>query len=230
MSDERGLVNETAAAGGQIQGKRQRQEDAWRLVRYADNEVLAAVADGLGGHPAGDVASREGVERFCACFAQRRKSRDGPRHWLQSGVKHAHHELRSLQARNVDYLGMATTLVALYVRGREFWAASVGDSYLLLLRNGELIGLNQLHSEMGGVTSCVGFNLTEIDIADRLLIEPGDRFLLASDGIAVLDSQEIGGLLGAAPDAPAAVKNLLDAIEDAALPAQDNATVVVLLP
>lgn len=223
-------MNESAAAGGQIQGARRRQEDAWRIVRYADTETLAVVADGLGGHPAGDVASREGVKELCAFFEQRRREgKTGPRDWLQYAVRQADLALKSLQIRDRELHGMATTLVALYRRGSEFWAASVGDSYLLLWRQAQLVVLNQLHTEGGGVTSCLGFNLTQVDQVDHL-IEPGDRYLLASDGIATLDPQEIGGLLEGAADAPAAVRGLLGAIEQAALPTQDNATVVAVFP
>jgi len=83
-----------------------------------------------------------------------------------------------------------------------------------------------LHTEGGGVTSCLGFNLSRVDLADRLLVEPGDRYLLASDGIATLDSDEIAGLLGAAPDPESAIGELLAAIEASALPNQDNVTIV----
>ena len=217
------------AAGGQIQGTRMRQEDALRVERFGENELLAVVADGLGGHPAGDVASHEGVAEFAREFLERRTPADPlPREWLKHAILGTHTHLRALQRRDPELEGMATTLVALYVRGSEFWAASVGDSYLLLRRRGQLIVMNELHAEGGGVTSCVGFHLSRVDLADRLLVEPGDRFLLASDGIATLDSDEIGGLLGEAPDPESAVSHLLRAIEDSDSPSQDNATVIAV--
>ena len=218
-----------AAAGGQIQGTRMRQEDAWHLERFAPGEFLAIVADGLGGHPAGDVASTEGVAEFARVFAEHRSVGDAePREWLKQAVLAADDRLRGMQLRDEELSGMATTIVSLYVRGTEFWAASVGDSYLLLRRDAKLLVLNELHAEGGGVTSCVGFNLSRLDLADRLLVEPGDRFLLASDGIAALDAEEIGALVGNAADPDAAVRDVLAAIEQAELPNQDNATVVAL--
>lgn len=217
------------AAGAQIQGTRRRQEDAWSLQRFDDGAVLAVVADGLGGHPAGDVASGEAVAALQRAFAARRGQPDPlPREWLKHAVLEADAHLRERAARDPALDGMATTLVALYLSGREFWAASVGDSYLLLRRDGRLIALNELHSEAGGVTSCVGFHLSRVDLADRLLVEPGDRFLLATDGIATLDADEIGGLLGAAADPETAVRDLLRAVEDSALPNQDNVTVLAV--
>lgn len=222
------------AAGGQIQGARKRQEDAWHLVEYGEGEVLALLADGLGGHPAGDVASREAVRDFAQQFAAKRDEpgadpRTGPRQWLQEATLEADRMLRALAVKKPLYRGMATTLVALYVRGDKFWAASVGDSYLLLLRDGRLMRLNELHAEGGGVTSCVGYNLSRVDIADTLPAAPGDRFLLASDGVIVLEDEEVTRFLGDAADAPAAVKRLLDAVEEARNPGQDNTTVVAVL-
>lgn len=217
------------AAGAQIQGTRMRQEDAWRLERLADAELLAVIADGLGGHPAGDVASRVGIEALQREFiAQRSGSDPSPRDWLKHAVLGADTELRKLARSDSELDGLATTVVALYARGNEFWAASVGDSYLLLRRRGQLLVLNELHAEGGGVTSCVGFNLSRVDLADGLLVEPGDRFLLATDGIATLDADEIGALVGDAADPDCAVRGVLSAIEECALPNQDNVTAVAV--
>jgi protein phosphatase len=217
------------AAGGQIQGARRRQEDAWRLEQFGDDEVLALIADGLGGHPAGDVASREAVREFVKQFtARRRRATATPRQWLQDSAIQTDACLKEMQRSNRNLREMATTLVALYVRGAEFWAVSVGDSYLLMLRAGQLMRLNELHSEGGGVTSCIGFNLARVDIADALPVAPGDRFLLATDGIVTLDDVEATGLLGGTEHAETAVHDLLAAVEHAAFPGQDNVTVVAV--
>lgn len=217
------------AAGAQIQGRRMRQEDAWRLDPLGAGEVLAIVADGLGGHPAGDTASREAVAELARVFLEARAGGAGtPRDWLKDGVLGADRHVRTLARTRPELHGMATTLVALFVRDREFWAASVGDSYLLLRRGEQLIVLNELHSEGGGVTSCVGYNLSRVDLADCLLVEPGDRFVLASDGITTLDAEEIGALVAKAADPEAAAGALLAAVEDSALPHQDNVTIVAI--
>jgi serine/threonine protein phosphatase PrpC len=217
------------AAGGQVQGARRRQEDAFGIERY-DAEVLALVADGLGGHPAGDVASREAVREFVTQFGRRRIDVTvTPRQWLQQSTMATHAALLAMTRAERRLREMATTLVALYLRGNEFWAVSVGDSYLLLLREGRLVRLNELHAEAGGVTSCLGYNLARVDIADALAVLPGDRFLLASDGIVALDDDEVAGLLGGAADAESAVRDLLAAVEKAGVPKQDNATVVAVL-
>ena len=216
-------------AGGQIQGKRADQEDAWRLERYGKAECVAALADGLGGHPAGDVASHEAVNVFISHVASQRKNATTPvRKWLEDGVIHADDHLRDMQVRDPELEGMATTFVGAYAQGRELSLVAVGDSYALLLRDGVLSRMNELHSEGGGVTSCVGFNLSRIDLADKLLLLPDDRVLLASDGIVTLAEDEIAAMLKQSIDAHAAVHNLLRAVEDAQVPHQDNVTVVAL--
>jgi len=218
------------AGGGQTQGTRRRQEDAWHVERYGDDEVLMVIADGLGGHPAGDVASREAVREFVEQFAARRaRGTQAPRQWLQDCTLATDAALREMARQKRHLREMATTLVALYARGSEFWAVSVGDSYLLLMREGQLVRLNELHAESGGVTSCVGFNLARVDIADRLSILPGDRFLLATDGVVTLDDAEVTGFLARSVEPDDAVKGMLDAVEQARLPNQDNVTLVVLL-
>ena len=216
--------------GGQVQGTRRRQEDAWHVEQYGDDEVLMLIADGLGGHPHGDVASREAVREFVGQFAARRaRGTQGPRQWLQDCTLATDAALREMARQKRELREMATTLIALYVRKTEFWAVSVGDSYLLFQRGDRLVRLNELHAESGGVTSCVGFNLARVDIADRLSILPGDRFLLATDGVVTLDDAEVTGFLARADAPQDAVKGMLDAIEQARLPNQDNVTLVALL-
>jgi PPM family protein phosphatase len=218
------------AAGGQIQGARRRQEDSWHVERYGDDEILAIVADGLGGHPAGDVASREAVREFVEQFGQRRlRATQSPRQWLQDSTLATDACLQDMARKKRALREMATTLVVLYVHGDQFWAASVGDSYLLLLRDKHLARLNELHAEGGGVTSCVGFNLSRVDLADALPVAPGDRFLLATDGIVTLDDAEVTAFLSGPQDASTAVHDLLAAVEHAELPGQDNVTLVAVL-
>lgn len=216
-------------AGAQIQGAREDQEDAWRIEAPGPDEIFAIVADGLGGHPAGDVASREAVAEVTQRFlALRERGQDSPREWLEESITWADAHLRARQRREPALHGMATTLVVFYAKGQAFWAASIGDSYLLLQRRGDLIRLNELHSEGGGVTSCLGFNLTRIDIADRLATGPGDRFLLATDGIATLNEADIEALVKTADDPATAAREILLAIEASAHPYQDNATVIAV--
>ena len=217
-------------AGGQIQGARRRQEDVFAIDRAAEGGLLTLVADGLGGLPAGDVASREAAAEFLRVFREQERAQQAtPRDWLHQAVVAADRHLHRRQAEEPALLGMSTTLVAFYARGREACALSVGDSYLMLLRNGMLYVLNELHREGSALTSCVGAQLTQVDVRDPLRIESGDRLLLATDGITTLAEATIKQVLAGAADAQAAVRGLLEAIVNALETHQDNATVVAIL-
>jgi protein phosphatase len=217
-------------AGGQIQGARRRQEDAFAIETLAGGARLVLVADGLGGLPAGDVASREGSAEFVRAVRQRADAGQGPAsEWLRQAIGEADSHLHRHQTAAPELMGMSTTLVALYARGNDACAVSVGDSYLMLLRNGMLYVLNDLHREGSGLTSCIGAQLRQIWKLDALKVGPGDRIVLATDGITTLGEATIKERVAAAASAQEAVDGLLGAIEDAMATHQDNATVVALI-
>jgi serine/threonine protein phosphatase PrpC len=218
-------------AAGQIQGARRRQEDAFAVEALEDGARLFLVADGLGGLPAGDVASREASAEFVRDFRDQARAQRGlPHDWMRHAVNEADGHLHRRQSAAPDLTGMSTTIVAFYVRGDDACALSVGDSYLMLLRNDVLYVLNELHrGEGSALTSCLGVQLRQIWVLDALKVEPGDRFLLATDGITTLGGSAIQERLAAAASSQAAVDGLLGAIEGALLAHQDNATLVAIL-
>ena len=217
-------------AGDQIQGARRRQEDAYAIDWLGDGSCLALVADGLGGLPAGDVASREAIAEFLRVFRdESRTPNTSPLVWLRQALITANRHLHRRQIEEPGLSGMSTTLVAFYARGSEAYALSVGDSYLMLQRNGVLYVLNKLHRDGSALTSCLGAQLSEVDIPEPLKIESGDRFLLASDGITTLNEARIKQVFAPAASAQEAVRGLLAAIEDALNVHQDNATVVTVI-
>ena len=175
-------------AGGQILGARRRQEDAFAIEKIDEGGVLALVTDGLGGLPAGHIASREATDEFVRVFREQAAGRkNAPDQWLHASLIAADDHLRRMQDDAPVLRGMSTTLVALYCQRNEAWSISVGDSYLMLLRNGMLYVLNELHRAGNGVTSCLGMQLSEIHALSPVPVSPGDRFLLASDGICTLN-------------------------------------------
>ena len=103
-------------AGAQIQGARRRQEDAF-AIETLDGARLILVADGLGGLPAGDVASREASAEFGRVFREQSKAQQGlPHDWMRHALNEADGHLHRRQAAEPDLAGMSTTLVALYTR------------------------------------------------------------------------------------------------------------------
>jgi len=217
-------------AGGQIQGARRRQEDAFAIETLADGARLVLVADGLGGLPAGDVASREASAEFVRVVREQSGARHGQApDWMRNAVREADSHLQRRQGSAPELAGMSTTIVALYASGPNASALSVGDSYLMLLRKGMLYVLNDLHREGSALTSCLGAQLRQVWTLDALKIEPGDRILLATDGITTLAEATIKERVAGAAHAQGAVDGVLRAIEDAMAMHQDNATVVAMI-
>jgi serine/threonine protein phosphatase PrpC len=225
---------------------RKQNQDACLLVT---ERGLFAVADGIGGRPAGDVAARIALERLPGAVDRaRRRSRPGR---LGSALAHAISELSALvrneAAADPRLDGMGTTLVFALVNGSTAHLAHVGDSRAYLLRAARLRRLTEDHSlasEMarGGLldpesasahplghalTRAIGMpgsirpEVREVDLA------PGDRLLLCSDGLTkMVAEQEIGALLEARPEPSEACRALVDAANHAG--GYDNISAVVV--
>ncbi len=164
-------------------------------------ENLYMVADGMGGHKAGDYASRYLVERL-VLFVGKNLDED-PERILQEGIRQANREIYDKAMTNEALSGMGTTLVAATIKNNELIAANVGDSRLYLCRSGELSQITKDHSyveemvAMGRmtrgsrdyqekkniITRAVGTDRNvKVDFFSMKLL-PGDLLLLCSDGL-----------------------------------------------
>ncbi|HXF71000.1 MAG TPA: Stp1/IreP family PP2C-type Ser/Thr phosphatase [Actinomycetota bacterium] len=211
---------------------RERNEDGY-LVR----PPLFAVADGMGGHRGGEVASRLALETL-------ERPTEAP---LAERIREANRVVyeRSIIDRSVA--GMGTTLTAAVLEGDRLRLAHVGDSRAYLLREGRLERLTEDHTmvrrmvEEGRLTEqeaawhpyrsvltrALG---TEPDVpVDEAVVEvrPGDRVLLCTDGLtSMLEEERIAELLRTTPDPQAAADRLVE--EALAAGGLDNVTVLVL--
>ena len=244
-------------AGDQIQGGRDYQEDAFRLVlveaaggRAAVARLLLLLADGMGGHAGGGVASEIALQAFDDGF---RRSGGDVATRLGAGVAAANRATRARQAAEPALSAMGTTLVAAVVESGVLYWASVGDSPLWLWRDGRLERLNEDHSmrpvlrdlvDLGRMTEDEartdprvhqlrsalggGDDVLLLDLAAKgCPLRAGDVLLLASDGLETLPEERIASLVAEHPDdARAIVRALLDAVTAADTPGQDNTTVV----
>ncbi len=210
-------------------------------------ENLYMVADGMGGHRAGDYASRFLVERLIL-FVEKNREKD-PVHILREGIRQANRELLEKSLANKELSGMGTTLVAATVKNNELIAANVGDSRLYLYRSGELSQITRDHSyveEMVAlgrmtrgsrdyqekkniITRAVGTDRTvQVDFFRREL-KPGDLFLLCSDGLTnMIGDEEIGGILGGDHSLKSKVEQLVAAAN--ANGGKDNIAAVLVDP
>ena len=223
--------------GSQHQGARPYQEDSWALRTLGDGSLLAVVADGMGGHAGGAIASKVGVEAFVYAMEQ-----GGG---LSDGLQAANDAIGRTAAGKASLAGMGATLVAAQVRGDEVRWISVGDSPFFLVSAGQLERLNADHSMAPQIDALVkrgmltqeeadhhpgrhtlreavmGEPLTLIDKGSRRL-GPDAKLLLCSDGVQSLSEAEI------AAGSIKAADGLVKAVLAAAKEHQDNVTVVKL--
>jgi len=229
-----------AASKTDVGLKRSRNEDS---VLMRPEAGLWAVADGMGGHGGGDVASRMAVEALQSIpFGPTAAARLAA---VETAVLAANGEMRAY-AQSIGRPIMGTTLVALLVFGEHFACLWCGDSRAYLLRGGLLRQLTRDHSETQDLvdrgvldpdeaktwprrsvlTRALGATdapLLDL-VSDRL--EPGDAFLLCSDGLTnhCEDSDIAAALAG---DDPQAVCDGLIALT-LQRGASDNVSAVVL--
>ncbi|MDV7141150.1 protein phosphatase 2C domain-containing protein [Tropicimonas sp. TH_r6] len=220
-------------ATGLSLGRRQSQEDAVLCdVPQVGAAGIAVLADGLGGHVAGAVASQLAVTSVREELAGQRDaagqiSGDIPV-LLGMAAQAANHAIMAHTDANPDTAGMGATLLATVVQdGRLYWL-SIGDSPLFLLRDGDLRQLNEVHSlapqfdflaRMGEMdaavaahhpdrsclTSALGIEpLRQVDCPARgVELLAGDLILAASDGVLTLSQEDISQSLTVLPESSA---------------------------
>ncbi len=209
-----------------------------------------AVADGMGGHGNGDVASRLATDTIKRVFADSGGRRSRPRRLaerLRRALEEANREVYEAASGSPDLAGMGATAVAIALAESEGYLASVGDSRAYLLRSGRLTQLTDDHTWVreqisagrlseaqarrhpfrSVVTRALGGDETiEVDLRE-LDPRPGDLYLLCSDGLtAVLSDREIRASLE--PGLPLATlcTRLIDGANERGGP--DNITVVLI--
>lgn len=221
-------------ASSMDQGHRDYQEDALATDFPAGARPgFAVLADGMGGHAAGDVASRIVVTEVFSALEEavvdpRRFRADIPA-LLRAAAMRANQALRAHWTENPAAKGMGATLVATILDGASLWWISVGDSPLFLYRNGAVRRLNEDHSLApqidflvlnGQMAPEVGRNhpdrscLTSVLGGDRveridcgptpLKLLPDDVIVVASDGLETLEPGQIARILADREGWPAA--------------------------
>src|SRR5438270_8971130 len=111
---------------------RARNEDAVLVVPTGPDTYLVGVADGMGGHPAGDVASGIAVRTLAARLGA---GAEDPDRALVDALRAAHEEITAAARANPQYAGMGTTAAIGYAQPDRAWIAHVGDSRVYLVRD-----------------------------------------------------------------------------------------------
>lgn len=214
-----------------IKGGRDYQEDSLIASFPQGQETgFAVLADGMGGHLSGDVASALVMSEVFSRIKLKEMLLDKQitdiSGLLYNTATAANDRITQHIKEKPDTYGMGSTLLATVIRGDELYWVSVGDSPLYLFRDGELRRLNQDHSmapqidmmvkvgamapEVGRdhpdrntLTSAIaGVDIKKIDCPDApIAILPGDIIIVASDGLQFLPNDEIAAILARMQDA-----------------------------
>ncbi len=163
---------------------------------------LFIVADGMGGHKAGDVASREAIERFVKYACTTHMS--DPANVLDAGIISVNKDIFDMANSNRDYSGMGTTFVAASLVENHVYIANVGDSRLYLIGRDirqitrdhslveDMVRMGVLereeartHYKKNVITKAIGVADDKTSTPDifEIEVENGDKLLLCSDGL-----------------------------------------------
>ena len=235
------------AAGSDVGRVRKGNEDSF----FADaNEYrgLFMVADGMGGHAAGEIASQMAVEVVSLDLEKLKDLESATAlEMVALSLRHANRAVFERSAAERDKLGMGSTASVLVLGDERFIVGHIGDSRIYLFRDGEMRQVTHDHSvvqeqidaglitregaknhkQSNVITRCIGMGWdVEPDIIDGE-VRQGDVFLLASDGLTgMVDDWRLSQLLGSR----AAPERMVDAMisEANARGGVDNITAVVV--
>ena len=183
-------------------GGREKNEDRMGYS-YTRDAGLFALADGMGGHPEGEVAAQLALQGLSALFQRNAKpALADPAQFLQDGILAGHLQLLAYSASKDMSDTPRTTLVACVLQGNFAYWAHCGDSRLYLVRDDKLIARTRDHSylelqEALGRSPASGASFNRnvlftclgspgnpmVDATGPLLLQDGDRLLLCSDGL-----------------------------------------------
>lgn len=189
---------------------------------------LYVVADGMGGHKAGDVASKTSVSVFVD-FVTNTDMTD-PVNIIDAGIKNANDEIYKMSKSNPDYIGMGTTFVAASVIDNKVYIANVGDSRLYLIGQNivqitrdhslveEMVSMGEIerneartHQKKNIITRAVGVEESVVADIFQIEITKGDKILLCSDGLSnMVEDYDIKRIVSSSDNLEDAVHKLID--------------------
>lgn len=223
---------------------RKNNEDAYLILSEAG---LWAVADGMGGHNAGEVASHLAIEKLKSKAAADLPGidTDGIQEWIQLTIAEANREVYDASCESAEREGMGTTLTVLVIKENKAVIGHVGDSRIYLWRDSalallsedhsmvnELVRMGQLseekakhHPHKNVLSRALGVERTTVVDCFQLEIQPEDVFLLCTDGFSnVIEDEEMAEEFGRAGTWPEHLERLKNIVLERGAP--DNFTAV----
>lgn len=228
-------------------GGRETNEDRMGYC-YTRNTGLFLLADGMGGHPEGEVAAQMTPQIIAAMFQKEaRPEIADPRAFLASAVMAAHRQILRYAVEKGMLDSPRTTVVAALIQGGSVTWVHCGDSRLYMVRDGEMLARTRDHSYMEQrqdevpltktgdkinrniLFTCLGSPVNPVfDITGPVSLQQGDKVLLCSDGLwGSLSDIEIVYELGHKPVSDA-VPDLVEKALAKAGSSSDNVTVIAL--
>ena len=228
-------------------GGREKNEDRMGYC-YTRDAGLFALADGMGGHPEGEVASQMALQKLSALFQREARPKlTDPLKFLHAAIIAAHHELLRYATGRALVDTPRTTVVACVLQGNAAYWAHCGDSRLYLVRGDKLVARTRDHSyselqetlsqavpmadrvNRNVLFTCLGSpGKPVVDTAGPLVVQPGDRVMLCSDGLwGTVDDKTITELLSRHPISDA-VPELVEQALRAGGSGSDNVTVLAV--
>lgn len=228
--------------------KRNTNQDYVKVFRNQQGYLLALLADGMGGHQAGDVASRKVVEDIGAQWQKFEVvDHEGVIRWLIQTIQKENVLVYELGQAKAELNGMGTTIEAVAVIDEQFILAHVGDSRIYLLRDQEFIQLTEDHSLVNAlvksgeitpemavnhprknvVTRSIGMpGMVEVDVASHFL-RVDDYLMICSDGLTnMLSDGEISQIVEESPTISYALEQLIQQANERG--GLDNITALLL--
>jgi serine/threonine protein phosphatase PrpC len=183
-------------------GGREKNEDRMGYS-YTREAGLFALADGMGGHPEGEVAAQLALQTLSARFQREAKpTLADPTRFLHESIFAGHHQLLRYATERGLVDSPRTTVIACVLQGNAAYWAHCGDSRLYLVRGGRVVARTRDHSytelqqsmtqvvpidqavNRNVLFTCLGSPTRPVvDVTGPLLLQPRDRLLLCSDGL-----------------------------------------------
>ncbi len=208
----------SVASFGRTDTGRVRANNEDSFVILADRNMFI-VADGMGGHNAGEVASRVAIETLIEYFSKSalqsmRGNREEIQHFMVSGLRRANDEVMLLAADDEEKKGMGSTLVAAYVDGKTLHTCHVGDARCYRTDGDSLVQITTDHTLLAKtettnpgtgekrkvsrhvVTRAIGFLFKEDPEYHAVKLSPKTKILLCSDGLwSMVDDSRLAEIM-----------------------------------
>jgi PPM family protein phosphatase len=221
---------------------RSNNEDVFAILA---EEHFYVLADGMGGHLAGEVAAKEAVLHLCDSIEKfLRKDpfpslRDARLHLFEA-FSEANAWIRSLSDEHSHFNGMGTTVCCLWVIGKELLYAHIGDSRIYRLRSHKVEQLTQDHTTRqkfyipgkgefykNVLTKALGISFLAEPEIHQTTFEPGDVYILSTDGLhEALSDRQLETILRHHPNLKEAAIELIEAAKKEG--STDNITLILV--